>query len=162
MLYVVTAFALSFLWLAGLWFAPGLSMAMRGGIEESFSLPSEAVWALFPVISVTIALVFKRWILACRGWKMLLPAAILPWIGSFVVALAAGFAALALRSAPNGGLFGALWYSIVFTGLGFVVVFPLGIVSQIFLLTADRISKIGRTEQGGAHQSTTRSESKSE
>lgn len=158
MLYAVTAFALSFLWLAGLWFAPGLSIAMRGGIEETFSLPSEAVWALFPIISIAVALFFKRWILACRGWKMLLPAAVLPWIGSVVVALAAGFAAHALRSDPNGGLFGALWYSIVFTGLGFVVVFPLGIVSQLSLLTADRISKIGRTEQGGGGGAATRSE----
>jgi len=150
MLYAVTAFALSFLWLAALAFAPGLGIAIRGGTEEVFSLPREVVWILFPVISVFIALTFKRWILTCRRWRMLLPALALPWIGTFVIALACGFTAHTMRSDPNGGLFGALWFAVLYTVLGIWIVLPMGVLSQVCLLTADRISKIG-TEQGGAH-----------
>jgi hypothetical protein len=47
MLYAVTAFALSFVWLAALAFAPGLGSAIQGGTEEVFSLPREVIWALF-------------------------------------------------------------------------------------------------------------------
>ena len=143
MLYAFTAFALSFLWLAALAFAPGLGIAIRGGTDEVFSLPREVVWVLFPVISVLIALSFKRWILTCRRWRMLLPALALPWIGSFVIALACGVTAHTMRSDPNGGLFGALWFAVIYTVMGGWVVFPMGLLSQILLLTADRLARIG-------------------
>jgi hypothetical protein len=92
MLYAVTAFALSFVWLAALAFTPGLGLAIQGGTEEVFSLSTEVIWALFPVISVFIALTFKQWILSCRRWRMFIPAIVLPWIGSLVIALACGIA----------------------------------------------------------------------
>lgn len=161
MLYAVTAFALSFLWLAALAFAPGFGIAIRGGTEEAFSLPREVVWVLFPVTSVFIALTFKPWILTCRRWRMLLPAFGLPWIGTFVIALACGVTAHTMRSDPNGGLFEALWFAVIYTVIGLWIVFPMGLLSQLSLLTADRIAKIG-TEQGGTGQPATRSESKSE
>jgi hypothetical protein len=161
MLYAVTAFALSFLWLAALAFAPGIGIAIRGGTEEVFSLPRQVVWILFPVISVFIALTFKRWILSCRRWRMLLPAFALPWIGTLVIAFACGITAHTMRSDPNGGLFGALWFAVIYTVVGIWIVFPMGLVSQFSLLTADRLAKIG-TEQSSAGQPATRFESDSE
>ena len=147
MLYAVTAFALSFVWLTVLAFAPGLGLAIQGGTEEVFSLPKEVIWALFPIISVFIALTFKQWILSCRRWRIFLPAVALPWIGSLVIALACGITAHTLRSDPNGGFFGALWYAVLYTIFGLWIVIPMGLVSQILLLAADRVSRIGRSEQ---------------
>jgi len=147
MLYAITAFALSFVWLAALAFSPGLGLAIQGGTEEVFSLPKEVVWALFPIISVFIALTFKPWILSCRRWRMFLPAVVLPWIGSLVVALACGIAAHTMRSDPNGGFLGALWFAVLYTFLGFWIIIPVGLLSQISLLAADRVARIGRAEQ---------------
>jgi hypothetical protein len=133
-LYFVTAFLLGFVWLFVLSFAPGPALVLRGGTEEIYSLPRYVIWALFPFVSLLIAISFKGWIIGCRGWKMLLPALALPWIGTAVISLVCGIAAYSLHRHPNGGFLGAFWYGVIFTLMGFWVVFPMGLLSQ-WLLT---------------------------
>ncbi len=147
MLYTVTAFALAFLWMGALALSPSLDIVFKGGTEEIFSLPKELIWILFPIISVSIALTFKHWILTCKGWRIFLPALVLPWIGTFVIAVACGIAAHTMCSDPNGGFFGALWFAVLYTLLGFWIVIPMGLLSQVTLLGANKISNIGKTEQ---------------
>ena len=150
MLYLLTAFALSFAWLGVLAIVPGFGLAIRGGIEEVYSLPNYVIWMLFPVISVLIALTFKQWILKCRGWKMILPAVALPWIGSLIIAVACGIAAHTLRDDPNGGFLGAVWFASLYTALGLWIIAPMGLVSQILLLATVPTKPIEETEQVGA------------
>ncbi len=133
-LYLVIAFLLGFAWLLVLLVTPGPALALRGGTEEIYSLPRYVIWALFPFISVFIALIFKKWILACRGWKMLLPAFSLPWIGTILVAITCGLAGYLIHRNPNGGLFGAFWYGTVFTLMGFWVILPMSLLSQWLLI----------------------------
>lgn len=71
---------------------------------------------------------------------MLLPAAILPWCGTFVVSIACGIAAYTLHRHPNGGFFGAFWLAIIYTALGFWIVFPMGLLSQYLLSITDRFT----------------------
>jgi hypothetical protein len=132
--YYLTAFALGFVWLLVLAATPGPASVIRGGTEEVYSLPRIVIWALFPVISVMIALAFRGWIVRCRGWRMLKPAVTLPWIGSLVIAVACGVAAYTLHRHPNGGFFGAVWYAVVYTITGFWIIAPIGLLSQ-WLLT---------------------------
>jgi hypothetical protein len=133
-LYCVIAFLLSFVWLYVLSLTPGPALVLGGGTEEIYSLPRYVLWGLFPAISVFIAVAFRRWILSCRGWRMILPAVVLPWIGTFAIALTCGLAAHFLHRHPNGGFFGAFWYGVVFTFMGFWTIIPMGLLSQ-WLLT---------------------------
>ena len=147
MLYTLTAFVLSFAWLGALTFAPGLGTMIQEDLEKAFSLPKEVLWALFPIISVFIALAFKRWILACRRWRAFLPASTLPFIGSLAIALACGIASHASRVDHDFGFRAALFYAVSYTVMAFWVVVPMGLLSQILLLAAERISNHGKTEQ---------------
>lgn len=144
MLYFATALVLSFVWFEALLFTAGLGGVLHGATEEIYSLPREVIWLLFPIISLFIAFTFKKWILRCRGWRMLLPAITLPWIGTFCVAMACGIAGYTRHPDPNGGFFGAFWYGVVFTVSGAWIVIPMGLLSQYTLLRVHRAVPAGR------------------
>jgi hypothetical protein len=67
MRYFITALLLSPVWLLALSIAPGVGASIHSGMEEVYSLPQVVIWALFPIISVGLALKFKEWLIHCEG-----------------------------------------------------------------------------------------------
>ena len=125
--------------LSGAWLSIYLISPLDEMIEEAFKFPKVIQWALFPFISLAIATVFKKWILSCRGWKGIMPSAILPWCGTLAVSLVTGLAPTIFSgdSSPNvtSSLFGAFWYGTFYTIIGYWAIFPLGVLSQYTLLS---------------------------
>ncbi|MDQ8192632.1 hypothetical protein [Roseibacillus persicicus] len=132
-MYYFVAIILSGAWLSAYFVSPLDEM-----IEEAFRFDRVLQYSLFPIMSVIIATTFRKWILACRGWKALLPSSILPWFGTLMVALATAFFGYFSTESQNSNilasLFVSLWYGVVYTVMGFWVIFPLGIFSQYALL----------------------------
>lgn len=146
MKYTLTALFLSPLWLLVLSLTPGgkaiglapLGGIINGGMTEVFSLPILVVYALFPVISVGLALRFKKWLTETEGKERILPSLLLPAISTFVFVLACGIASHTLRNSPNGGFFGAAWFAVVYFVTHIWVIFPMGLFSHACLLWAHR------------------------